>query len=161
MLDGLQQHLDPLGKGVADRHQPRVGVDHVVVDFGRTKWDLRPFDLPLLKASLGRWQDELATTGWNSLYWNNHDQPRIVSRWGDDSPEHRVRSAKLLGKEAPRLVGISEETTCYVSPAYFTEDDPFGDFIVHEVRESDEADRRKRSKPITENGKAKFLEGGI
>jgi hypothetical protein len=41
--------------------------------------------------------------------------------------------AKLLGKEAPRLVGISEETTCYVSPAYFTEDDPFADFIVHEA----------------------------
>ena len=35
--------------------------------------------------------------GWNSLYWNNHDQPRVVSRFGDDSPEHRVRSAKMLG----------------------------------------------------------------
>ena len=34
--------------------------------------------------------------GWNSLYWNNHDQPRVVSRFGDDGPEHRVRSAKML-----------------------------------------------------------------
>jgi hypothetical protein len=41
--------------------------------------------------------------------------------------------AKLLGKEAPRLVGISEETTCYVSPDYFAEDDPFADFVVHEA----------------------------
>ncbi len=41
--------------------------------------------------------------------------------------------AELLGKTAPRLVGVSEETTCYVSPAYFTEDDPFADFIVHEA----------------------------
>ncbi|HEU4727036.1 MAG TPA: hypothetical protein VFT22_04085 [Kofleriaceae bacterium] len=41
--------------------------------------------------------------------------------------------AKFLGKEAPRLVGISEEMTCYVSPDYFAEDDPFADFIVHEA----------------------------
>jgi hypothetical protein len=41
--------------------------------------------------------------------------------------------AELLGKDAPRLVGLSEETTCYVSPAHFAEDDPFADFIVHEV----------------------------
>ena len=37
------------------------------------------------------------TSGWNSLYWDNHDQPRAVSRFGDDSPEHRVASAKTLG----------------------------------------------------------------
>ena len=42
------------------------------------------------------WTEGLAGVGWNSLYWNNHDQPRIVSRWGDDG-EHRVRSAKALG----------------------------------------------------------------
>jgi hypothetical protein len=41
--------------------------------------------------------------------------------------------AKLLGEDAPHLVGFSEETTCYVSPEYFAEEDPFADFIVHEV----------------------------
>jgi hypothetical protein len=41
--------------------------------------------------------------------------------------------AELLAKDAPRLVGLSEEMTCYVSPAYFSEDDPFADFIVHEA----------------------------
>lgn len=41
--------------------------------------------------------------------------------------------AELLGKDAPRLLGLSEETTCYVSPVYFAEDDPFADFIVHEA----------------------------
>lgn len=41
--------------------------------------------------------------------------------------------AELLGKDAPHLVGLSEETTCYVSPEYFAEDDPFADFIVHEA----------------------------
>ena len=44
----------------------------------------------------GRWQEGLADVGWNALYWNHHDQPRIVSRWGDDG-EFRERSAKLLG----------------------------------------------------------------
>ena len=43
------------------------------------------------------WQEGLAEVGWNSLYWDNHDQPRAVSRFGDDSPEHRVASAKTLG----------------------------------------------------------------
>jgi oligo-1,6-glucosidase len=71
--------------------------EHVGLDQGDSKWDVRPLDLRDLKASLGRWQAGLAETGWNSLYWNNHDQPRAVSRFGDDRPEHRVRSAKLLG----------------------------------------------------------------
>ncbi|MFJ8741083.1 alpha-glucosidase [Embleya sp. NPDC127516] len=71
--------------------------EHVGLDFGRSKFDVRPLRLTDLKASLGRWQSGLAEVGWNSLYWNNHDQPRIVSRFGDDGPEHRVRSATMLG----------------------------------------------------------------
>jgi oligo-1,6-glucosidase len=70
--------------------------EHVQLDRGATKWDTHPLDLRDLKASLGRWQAGLADVGWNSLYWNNHDQPRAVSRFGDDG-EHRVRSAKALG----------------------------------------------------------------
>ena len=70
--------------------------EHVGVDHAQTKWDLIPLRLPALKAVLGRWQAGLADVGWNSLYWNNHDQPRAVSRFGDDGP-WRVRSAKLLG----------------------------------------------------------------
>ena len=45
---------------------------------------------------MDRWQQGLAEVGWNSLYWGNHDQPRAVSRYGNDSPEHRVASAKAL-----------------------------------------------------------------
>jgi oligo-1,6-glucosidase len=70
--------------------------EHMNVDQGSSKWDVQPFDLLALKASLGRWQAGLAGTGWNSLYWNNHDQPRVVSRFGDDG-EYRVQAAKLLG----------------------------------------------------------------
>ena len=71
--------------------------EHVGLDHGEHKWDRRSLDLRDLKRSMGRWQDALAEVGWNSLYWNNHDQPRAVSRFGSDAPEHRVASAKLLG----------------------------------------------------------------
>ncbi len=69
--------------------------DHVSLDSGDSKWDVRPLRLTDLKASFDRWQTGLADTGWNSLYWNNHDQPRVVSRFGDDTV-HRVRSATML-----------------------------------------------------------------
>ena len=69
--------------------------EHVQLDHGLDKWDVRPLDLRDLKASLGRWQAGLADVGWNSLYWDNHDQPRVVSRFGDDGV-HRVESAKML-----------------------------------------------------------------
>jgi oligo-1,6-glucosidase len=72
--------------------------EHVGLDErpGEGKWALRDLPLPELKANLAAWQEGLADVGWNSLYWDNHDQPRIVSRWGDDG-EYRERSAKLLG----------------------------------------------------------------
>jgi oligo-1,6-glucosidase len=70
--------------------------EHVGLDAGATKWDLRPLDLRDLKASFGRWQAGLADVGWNSLYWDNHDQPRIASRWGDGSPESARCLATLL-----------------------------------------------------------------
>jgi oligo-1,6-glucosidase len=66
--------------------------EHVGLDHGLSKWDTHPLDLRDLKTSFGRWQAALADVGWNSLYWDNHDQPRIVSRWGDGRP----RSAKTL-----------------------------------------------------------------
>lgn len=59
------------------------------------KWDIAPYDLRELKAVLSRWQTELYGKGWNSLFWNNHDLPRAVSRFGDEG-EYRVQSAKML-----------------------------------------------------------------
>jgi oligo-1,6-glucosidase len=71
--------------------------EHVGLDYEPgNKFDVRPLRMRDLKASLGRWQAGLAERGWNSLYWNNHDQPRAVSRFGCDDPEYRVLSAKLL-----------------------------------------------------------------
>ena len=62
---------------------------------GKEKWDLKPLEVSELKAVLSKWQTELGEEGWNSLFWNNHDLPRIVSRWGNDK-EYRVRSAKAF-----------------------------------------------------------------
>lgn len=71
--------------------------EHMGVDEGSGgKWDVVPWKLTNLKGILGKWQRELDGRGWNSLYLNNHDQPRMVSRFGNDSPEWRVKSAKML-----------------------------------------------------------------
>ena len=62
---------------------------------GSSKWDIKPWDLLDLKRVMSRWQKGLEGRGWNSLYLSNHDQPRSLSRFGDDG-RYRVESAKLL-----------------------------------------------------------------
>lgn len=62
---------------------------------GKQRWDLKKLVLVELKQVLSKWQYALDQEGWNSLFWNNHDLPRIVSRWGNDR-EYRVESAKML-----------------------------------------------------------------
>ena len=71
--------------------------EHIGLDQqeGKEKWDLAPLSLVKLKACLAKWQKELYQNGWNSLFWDNHDLPRIVSRWGDDG-RYRTESAKML-----------------------------------------------------------------
>jgi oligo-1,6-glucosidase len=69
--------------------------EYVILDQGLSKFDHIPLDLRALKATLGRWQAGLAEAGWNALYWENHDQPRVVSRFGDDGT-YRVESATML-----------------------------------------------------------------
>ena len=70
---------------------------HICLDQepGKDKWDVIPLQLSKLKECLDNWQQELHEKGWNSLFFNNHDLPRIVSRWGNDG-EYRVESAKML-----------------------------------------------------------------
>jgi len=62
---------------------------------GKRKWDLAPLDFIAFKDTFRKWQVELHDKGWNSLFGNNHDLPRMVSRWGNDK-EYRVESAKML-----------------------------------------------------------------
>ena len=71
--------------------------EHILLDQqpGGEKWDLAPLSLRNLKKVIGKWQTSLYGCGWNSLFWNNHDLPRIVSRWGDDGA-FREESAKML-----------------------------------------------------------------
>ncbi|MGN7413095.1 glycoside hydrolase family 13 protein [Paenibacillus sp. SAF-068] len=71
--------------------------EHIGLDEqeGKGKWDLKPLDVLELKKVLSKWQTELGGDAWNSLFWNNHDLPRIVSRWGNDG-EFRIESAKML-----------------------------------------------------------------
>jgi oligo-1,6-glucosidase/glucan 1,6-alpha-glucosidase len=69
-----------------------IGLDQIP---GKDKWDLQPLNLIDLKKVFHKWQTCFDNDGWNSLFWNNHDLPRIVSRWGNDN-EFRIESAKML-----------------------------------------------------------------
>ncbi|WES64318.1 alpha-glucosidase [Microbacter sp. GSS18] len=64
--------------------------EHVDLDHVGGKWRHQPVRAIDLKRSFGRWQEALAEHGWNSLYFENHDQPRVVSRWGDDGEHWRA-----------------------------------------------------------------------
>lgn len=80
--------------------------EHVDLDKGPSgKFDVVPLTMPELRANLMRWQVELAEVGWNSLYWDNHDQPRAVSRFGDDEGVWRERSARTLATVLHTLRG--------------------------------------------------------
>ncbi len=72
--------------------------EHMEADFDPElgRYATQHKDIPKLKEILSRWETELDGIAWNSLYWDNHDQPRIVSRYGDDSDEWREVSAKML-----------------------------------------------------------------
>lgn len=71
--------------------------EHMDVDADPdNKWTDKKMHLPDLKAIMSKWQQDLADVAWNSLFWDNHDQPRVVSRFGNDSPKYREKSAKML-----------------------------------------------------------------
>lgn len=79
--------------------------EHMDLDSGPGgKWDLRPLKLKDLRDNFTKWQKGLEGEGWNSLYLNNHDQPRMVSRFGNDG-KYRVESAKMLATFLHTLQG--------------------------------------------------------
>jgi oligo-1,6-glucosidase len=73
--------------------------EHMVTDYaeGTGRYGLSELNLPALKAAINKWEVGLEGYAWNSLYWDNHDQPRAVSRFGNDSDKYRELSAKMLG----------------------------------------------------------------
>ncbi|UJQ36493.1 alpha,alpha-phosphotrehalase [Aeromonas caviae] len=78
---------------------------HLKVDYpGGDKWTKAPFDFLELKRIFNHWQSGMHGKGWSALFWCNHDQPRIVSRFGDEG-EHRVAAAKMLASTLHGLQG--------------------------------------------------------
>lgn len=105
--------------------------EHMDLDgtVGRSKFDYSKMHLPDLKENLNKWQKGLEDIGWNSLYWNNHDQPRIVSRWGNDG-KYRVESAKALGTILHLMRGtpyVYQGEELGMTNCYFTELDQYQD----------------------------------
>lgn len=71
--------------------------EHVSIGDGKLgKWTTKKYDFHELKTILTKWQTQLEGKAWNSIFWGNHDQPRAVSRFGDDREEYREVSAKML-----------------------------------------------------------------
>ncbi|MCL6547555.1 MAG: alpha-glucosidase [Alicyclobacillus sp.] len=91
-----EQALEYVGE---DRNELNMVLQFELMDLDAGpggKWDVRKWRLSELKRIVSRWQTALAGRGWNALYLSNHDQPRAVSRFGNDGP-YRVQSAKMLG----------------------------------------------------------------
>ncbi|MFW0118362.1 glycoside hydrolase family 13 protein [Rothia sp. P5764] len=100
------------------------------------KWNDTRFKLVDLKDTLSRWQNDLSGKAWNALYWNNHDQPRAVSRFGNDSPEYRVLSAKMLGTVLHCLQGtpyIYQGEELGMTNVYFENIEDYKDIEIHDA----------------------------
>jgi hypothetical protein len=142
MERGRRQHDDLRGALIEEVERLAKGRSHepvpanVGVEFTRSKVE------PMVRGLFSRIeQDAVLATFEKSVVYVTSDTivPILLNHRWDRSAWDLANlyllsvGAKLLGKSAPRIVGLSEETTCYVSPDYFAEDDPFADFIVHEA----------------------------
>ena len=91
-LENCQQYASLDGKELS----MTFNFHHLKVDYpGGEKWTLARPDFVALKSLFSHWQQGMHNRAWNALFWCNHDQPRIVSRFGDEG-EHRVTAAKML-----------------------------------------------------------------
>ncbi|EOA07666.1 alpha,alpha-phosphotrehalase, treC [Pediococcus acidilactici D3] len=120
---------DALKYAGADQHELDMVFEfqHLRLDnsqHGLGKWSTRKTPLVALKKVISDWQVGLEGRAWNSLFWNNHDTPRAVSRFGDDRPAYRVRSAKMLATCLHLLQGtpyIYQGEELGMTDAHFTE----------------------------------------
>lgn len=122
-------------------HFEHMGLD----DDEHGKWTTKKLYLPDLKANLSKWQTQLEGKAWNSLYWNNHDQARIVSRWGNDSDAYRELSAKMLATCLHMMQG-----TPYV---YQGEELGMTNFTFTDISQTDDIEEKNNYKTFVEEEK--------
>jgi len=116
--------------------------EHMTADYGEMgKWTPQPFDLKKLKDVLIKWQMDLNIKGWNSLFFMNHDQPRTVSRFGNDK-DYRVESAKLLA-----MCLLSMKGTPYI---YQGEEIGMTNYPFATLEECDDVEVINRAKVVEE-----------
>lgn len=142
MERGRRQHADIRGALLEEVRRLSKGrthqavPDNVGVEFTRAKVE------PMVRGLFPKSEQDavLATLERSVVYVSSETIESIILNHGWDRSAWDLANlfllsvgAELLSPDAPRVVGISEETTCYVSPGYFAEDDPFADFIVHEA----------------------------
>ncbi|EOI06824.1 glucan 1,6-alpha-glucosidase [Enterococcus moraviensis ATCC BAA-383] len=126
-----KQYSDPKRNELSMVFQfEHVGLDE---EPGKSKWDLRPLQIAELKEVFAKWQTEIGDQGWNSLFWNNHDLPRIVSRWGNDKA-YRVQSAKMLAILLHMLKG-----TPYI---YQGEEIGMTNRVIHDITEVEDIESK-------------------
>jgi hypothetical protein len=142
MERGRRAHADLRGALVEEVRRLAKGLSHEPVPEGVGVAFTRAKVEPMVRGLFPKAeQDVVLSTLENSVVYVtsetieplllNHDYDR--SAWDLANMYLRSLGAKLLGEEAMSIVGLSESTTCYVSPDYFNEDDPFADFVVHEA----------------------------
>lgn len=107
------------------------------------KWTTDRIQMKKLRAVLNKWQEELEGVAWNSLYWDNHDQPRAVSRFGNDGPMYREVSAKMIATCLHMMKGtpyIYQGEEIGMTNAYFKNIDDYRDIeainAFHEYTEN-------------------------
>ena len=125
--------------------------EHINLDKqnGKRKWDLKDLDPQELHRTFSKWQIELDGCDWNSLFWNNHDLPRIISRWGDDQ-EYRTISGKMLAIYLRFMQGTP----------YIYQGEEIG-MINYPVKSIDEVDDIESQRMYAERIKKRLFEGRV
>ena len=121
---------------------------HLKVDYPNgEKWAVAPFDFIELKKILSKWQIGMYEgNGWNATFWNNHDQPRALSRFGNDK-EYRVESAKMLATVLHGLQGtpyVYQGEEIGMTNPYFDEIDKYKDVESHNIYKIKEKEGLKK-----------------
>lgn len=119
-----------------------MNIDRVPGSVNR-KWALKPFDLRELKRVMSEWQTKLYGRGWNALYFENHDQPRVISRWGNDTV-YRKKCAKAYATILHGMQGTP----------YIYQGEEIGMTNVHfDLDEYEDIEVRNAYKELVLNGK--------